>query len=362
MELNIGANIKRFRLAKGFTQEQLAELLQISTAAVSKWEAKNTYPDITLLFPLARIFGVSVDTLLGYDVMKEQADVDQILAEHRRLHLDGRYPEARETIVEARRQFPHDYGIMNAYMWDMAGGEVGTDAAKLLAHREELLRICECILDGSKEDGLRARAIHMKAKLLHAAGNTQEALAVLSEQSNQTASMMKEQLFDRNTEEFRHWNRKNCYGLMDAMAIRLARTLRFDPACSLTEKTVRLEAMAKAFGELRKREDFASFCIAEIAVCEVLAGMLGVEANMEDAVEDLIRVRERQFAAMEDLMALAKEDAVIKELIMSTYGTEDLAGWLWNRLAHSPHPQFAKPREMPIYREKLLSRRMSSHP
>ena len=41
MELNIGMNIKRLRLAKGLTQEQLAELLTISTAAVSKWEAKK---------------------------------------------------------------------------------------------------------------------------------------------------------------------------------------------------------------------------------------------------------------------------------------------------------------------------------
>ena len=65
MELNIGMNIKRLRLAKGLTQEQLAELLTISTAAVSKWEAKNTYPDITMLFPLAEIFGVTVDELIN---------------------------------------------------------------------------------------------------------------------------------------------------------------------------------------------------------------------------------------------------------------------------------------------------------
>ena len=55
MEMNIGTNIKRLRLAKGMTQEQLASLLSVSTAAVSKWEARNTYPDVTLLFPLAEL-------------------------------------------------------------------------------------------------------------------------------------------------------------------------------------------------------------------------------------------------------------------------------------------------------------------
>ena len=85
MELNIGINIKRLRLAKGLTQEQLAELLGISTAAVSKWEARNTYPDITMLFPLAEIFGVSVDTLLGYDEAKAKNEVENILAKYHEL-------------------------------------------------------------------------------------------------------------------------------------------------------------------------------------------------------------------------------------------------------------------------------------
>ena len=118
MELNIGMNIKRLRLAKGMTQEQLAELLTILTAAVSKWEAKNTYPDITMLFPLAEIFGVTVDELLGYDEAKAKADVDKILAEYQRLYVEGRFAEGREWIINARKKYPHDYRIMSKYMWD----------------------------------------------------------------------------------------------------------------------------------------------------------------------------------------------------------------------------------------------------
>ncbi len=95
MELNIGMNIKRLRLAKGLTQEQLAELLTISSAAVSKWEAKNTYPDITMLFPLAEIFGVTVDELMGYDEAKAKSDVDKILAEYQQFGIDGRFDERK---------------------------------------------------------------------------------------------------------------------------------------------------------------------------------------------------------------------------------------------------------------------------
>ena len=67
MKITIGANIKRLRTEKGVTQEQLAEAMNVTCAAVSKWERGDTYPDITALQPLAFYFGVSLDTLMGYE-------------------------------------------------------------------------------------------------------------------------------------------------------------------------------------------------------------------------------------------------------------------------------------------------------
>jgi len=61
MNLKIGENIKRLRLSQNITQEKLASYLNVSCAAVSKWESGDTYPDITLLFPLAYFFKVSID-------------------------------------------------------------------------------------------------------------------------------------------------------------------------------------------------------------------------------------------------------------------------------------------------------------
>ena len=122
MELNIGANIKRLRLAKGLTQEQLAKLLNVSAAAISKWEAKNIYPDITMLYPLAEIFSVSIDELLGYDQLKIKTDIDNLISEYRKFNVSGNFTEASKLITEARKRYPHDYRIMNTYMWDKAGG------------------------------------------------------------------------------------------------------------------------------------------------------------------------------------------------------------------------------------------------
>ena len=49
MELKIGENIRRLRKEKGLTQEKLAELLNVSCAAVSKWESSDTYRTLQCL-------------------------------------------------------------------------------------------------------------------------------------------------------------------------------------------------------------------------------------------------------------------------------------------------------------------------
>ena len=350
MELNIGMNIKRLRLAKGLTQEQLAELLTISTAAVSKWESKNTYPDITMLFPLAEIFGVTVDELLGYDEAKAKADVDKILAEYQRLYVEGRFAEGKELIVNARKKYPHDYRIMNKYMWDVAGGSAGNDSKTLLKNKDELTQLCDCILEGCTQDDLRAEAINMKAKLLHATGDTEAALEILSKLPAWHAPIMKEQLFGKDTTEYRYWNKKNCYGLMDVMSIKLARIIRFDPALSVTEKIERLEPMAKTFAEMSQKKDLEFFCIGEESIYAILAGMLTAD---NAPIDDVIRIREKQFVSMEKIMKLAETDDVLKEQIKSTYKSDDMVAWQLNRLLNSPHPQFAKLRENKQYLEML---------
>jgi len=60
-----GTALKHLREKHGMTQAQLAEKLFVSDKTVSKWESGKGYPDISLLEPIARIFGVSVAELLS---------------------------------------------------------------------------------------------------------------------------------------------------------------------------------------------------------------------------------------------------------------------------------------------------------
>ena len=65
--MSLSSNIKRLRLDKNLTQEQLATKLGVSAQAVSKWETSETYPDGALLVPLANELEVSLDELFGND-------------------------------------------------------------------------------------------------------------------------------------------------------------------------------------------------------------------------------------------------------------------------------------------------------
>lgn len=65
MEMTLGKRIAALRRQKGLKQEDLANELDVSPQAVSKWENDQTCPDISLLPRLAQLLGVSVDELLS---------------------------------------------------------------------------------------------------------------------------------------------------------------------------------------------------------------------------------------------------------------------------------------------------------
>ena len=65
MDMTIGKRIASLRKENGLKQDDLAEMLNVSAQAVSKWENDQTCPDISLLPQLAKILGITVDELLS---------------------------------------------------------------------------------------------------------------------------------------------------------------------------------------------------------------------------------------------------------------------------------------------------------
>lgn len=66
----LGANIANYRRKQGLTQEQLAQKLDVTNQAVSKWETDQCCPDVALLPKLSDIFGISIDELFGREPTK----------------------------------------------------------------------------------------------------------------------------------------------------------------------------------------------------------------------------------------------------------------------------------------------------
>ena len=66
MNQSIGTFIATKRKELGITQQKLAEQLNVSFQAVSKWENGTTVPDTLLLAQFASALKTSVDTILGY--------------------------------------------------------------------------------------------------------------------------------------------------------------------------------------------------------------------------------------------------------------------------------------------------------
>ena len=63
LKSTLGNNIKRLRLESNMTQRELADSLNISIQAVSKWETARSYPDVSMLPPLSKLLSVSIDEL-----------------------------------------------------------------------------------------------------------------------------------------------------------------------------------------------------------------------------------------------------------------------------------------------------------
>ena len=64
-ENHLAENLMYYRKKKGLSQEKIAEYLEISRQAVTKWETNTSKPNSDNLIKLAQLFGVDVDTLLG---------------------------------------------------------------------------------------------------------------------------------------------------------------------------------------------------------------------------------------------------------------------------------------------------------
>jgi len=162
--MQIAKNLKRLRLEKGLTQEDLAERVGVTGQAVSKWEREECYPDITLLPGLANCFGVTLDELVGMTEIKGK--LWGIHARANTLQKERKYHEAVAVYDEALKTFPADGGLLTARVLALAIAGEGTDNA---------IAVCERRMQEAADDHARAELAAALCILYRRAGLKEKA-------------------------------------------------------------------------------------------------------------------------------------------------------------------------------------------
>ena len=227
--MNFGETLKKLRKQKDMTQEQLAEYLNISTQAVSRWETGISLPDITLLPALANIFDVSTDILLGVDIANKEKRVQEILSEAWEYFTIGNEEKEMAILRAGLKEFPNDFRIMNKFLYK---GD--------LVDSSEKIKIGEKILAECTRDDIRHNAIRALCWEYPKVGEIEKAKELARRTPFITECYEFIMEFIGTEQEKAHQSRDNIFMLMDFMVQNIARLNSppedFDNPYTLQEK------------------------------------------------------------------------------------------------------------------------------
>ena len=139
--MSIGTTIKKLRRDRNITQEQLAEMLGVSTNAVSQWECDKTAPDISHLPILANIFEVSADILLEIDIAKskKQTEIKEFTSKYTELHSQGKTAERLKLSRAMQKKYPNDETVRYYLMRVLQNGYADESFDEIVMLGEQLL-------------------------------------------------------------------------------------------------------------------------------------------------------------------------------------------------------------------------------
>ena len=196
MKLSIGENIRRRRIERNLTQEEVAAHLGVSSQSVSKWERGDGYPDIEMLPSIANYFSVSIDELMGTSAPEKKAMYDKINSEWVVNNRSGRHSENVQLMRDALKNFPNDALLLVQLSTSLEKLD-GTDEEKAkylresIAVQEQIINYCEdCEVRGATlfnicfaylKNGERDKALEQAMKLPNLYKGRENALVYMLE-------------------------------------------------------------------------------------------------------------------------------------------------------------------------------------
>ncbi len=248
MQLNLGIKIRELRHRNGHTQEAIAEVLGVTSQAVSRWESGSSYPDMEMIPSIANYFGITIDELFGYHNDREKkinAIIDRankdICAVGNSLEKgNGDITECVEMLRAASEEFPNEPRILlklgNALHilgWQKNGAKVYTkDGSDYIyddieynsqnIYWQEALCIYEKLLKMDVSVDYRGTAIFTMIILYQRTGNYEKAKSLANEQNS--IILCKEVLLPKATvgEEKDKYQGENIIALLQELYIAIS--------------------------------------------------------------------------------------------------------------------------------------------
>lgn len=198
MRVEIGEKIRDLRRQYGRTQEDLATALGVTCQAVSRWEANGGYPDMEMIPSIANYFGISIDTLFGFEADRDRK-IKEIIARIDAFGIKGRSDDhwvdkCVEILREGLAEFPQEERLLIklADTLSEAGwrrhqewvyyDEEGYTCHDHDRHRKneywtESVKICENLVQSAKDNRIVTKAISILVLLYRNLGEYEKAFA-----------------------------------------------------------------------------------------------------------------------------------------------------------------------------------------
>lgn len=182
---NLGDNIIRLRHEKKLTQEEIAAFVGVTKASVSKWENRQSMPDISILPALATLFDVSIDELLGYEPQLEDKQIRRIYQSLSEEFVNNSFEDAYNEVLKQVRQYYNCYPfllhmcVLMINHYNLAGDDKNQNDVLL-----EVQNWCCHIRENCKAANIVQDAIAVHTVINYLLKKYREVIEVLKEEAN----------------------------------------------------------------------------------------------------------------------------------------------------------------------------------
>lgn len=288
---DFGENLKSLRRKMDLTQEELAAILNVSIQSISRWETNMGYPDIEMLPIIAHFYGVSVDSLLGIDVIKQNELITQMINKINEFRTKGQVKLAIEECRQSLREYPNDFRLMSTLASCLFNH--GENSEEVRVNNQEVITICEKILKYCKEDSIRYNAMLLLCYTYPKFDKTEKAIEIANTMPSyyNTSNEILRSIIDTN--------QKKCYVQRNLLALLqlISRNIEelFSISDNYDEKIRLMESLITIYQGFFDQEDYYFF---HSILHKAYRYLSAIYADKKDAIKTIENLEKASYHAI----------------------------------------------------------------